>query len=95
MQQITDSFAANPALLVGLVVGSLGVVGCALVVWMIASATVRNAREREQTRREVAAYVAEGSMTPQDAERILQPRPWYASVGWLGCSTKNNSAADA
>lgn len=26
---------------------------------------------RERTRREVAAYVAEGSITPQDAERIL------------------------
>ena len=29
-------------------------------------------KEREQTRREVAAYVAEGSMTPADAERILK-----------------------
>lgn len=28
-------------------------------------------RAREQSRREVAAYVAEGSMTPEDAERIL------------------------
>ena len=26
---------------------------------------------RERTRREVAAYVAEGSITPEDAERIL------------------------
>jgi len=26
---------------------------------------------REKSRREVAAYVAEGSITPQDAERIL------------------------
>lgn len=30
------------------------------------------AKEREQTRREVAAYVAEGSMTPEDAERLLK-----------------------
>ena len=30
------------------------------------------ARAREQTRREVAAYVAEGSMTPEEAERILK-----------------------
>lgn len=28
-------------------------------------------RQREQTRREIAAYVAEGSMTVDDAERLL------------------------
>ncbi len=28
-------------------------------------------RQVEQTRREIAAYVAEGSMTPEDAVRIL------------------------
>ena len=28
--------------------------------------------EREQTRREVAAYVAEGSMTPDEGERLLR-----------------------
>lgn len=29
-------------------------------------------REREQSRRELAAYVAEGSMTADEAERILR-----------------------
>lgn len=29
-------------------------------------------RQRETTKREVAAYVAEGSMTPEDAERIIK-----------------------
>ena len=28
-------------------------------------------KEREQTKREVAAYVAEGSMTPEQGERLL------------------------
>lgn len=32
-------------------------------------------RAREETRRELAAYVAEGSMTPEDAERILCAEP--------------------
>lgn len=41
----------------------------AIVTSMITSITTT--RAREQTRREVAAYVAEGSITPQDAERIL------------------------
>jgi len=29
-------------------------------------------RARETTKREIAAYVAEGSMKPEDAERILK-----------------------
>lgn len=29
-------------------------------------------RQREMTKREIAAYVAEGSITPQDAERIIR-----------------------
>lgn len=29
-------------------------------------------KQREQTKREVAAYVAEGSMTPDEAERLLK-----------------------
>ena len=29
-------------------------------------------RQREMTKRELAAYVAEGTMTPQDAERIIR-----------------------
>ncbi len=33
------------------------------------------AKEREKTRRELAAYVAEGSMTPEDAERLLKASP--------------------
>ncbi len=37
--------------------------------------SVSRTRAREHTRREVAAYVAEGSMTPADAERILKADP--------------------
>jgi hypothetical protein len=32
-------------------------------------------KERERTRRELSAYVAEGSMTPEDAERLLKASP--------------------
>ena len=28
-------------------------------------------KEREKSRREIAAYIAEGSMTPEDGERLL------------------------
>lgn len=39
--------------------------------------TVRT-KHREESRREIAAYVAEGSMTPDDAQKILEAgsKPW-------------------
>ena len=37
--------------------------------------SMANTRAREESRREVAAYVAEGSMTPEDADRILSAGP--------------------
>lgn len=48
---------------------------------VVASATARIVRSvsRERTRREIAAYIAEGSMTPEQGERLMaageRPRP--------------------
>lgn len=49
----------------GLVIAAIAIVGG------MTSRVIRK-REEEQTRREVAAYVAEGSMTADDAEKILK-----------------------
>lgn len=40
-------------------------------------------RSAEQTRREIAAYVAEGTITPDEAERLLKAGPGKARQG--GC----------
>lgn len=48
--------------------------GLLVAIISIISSTVRAtviSREREQTRRELAAYVAEGSISPEDAEKLL------------------------
>lgn len=48
--------------------------GIALGAIAILAGTVRQistARAKEQTKRELGAYVAEGTMRPEDAERIL------------------------
>lgn len=48
--------------------------GIAIAIVGMILGTVRKTvqtKEREQTRREVAAYIAEGSMTPEQGERIL------------------------
>ncbi len=50
------------------------VMGLIAIVWILA-ATVdsifKNA-SRERSRREIAAYVAEGSMTPEHGERLMR-----------------------
>lgn len=49
------------------------VAGSILVGMLIKSVTaVLTTASRERTKREIAAYVAEGSMTPEHAERILR-----------------------
>ncbi len=56
------------------------VVGMAINAWRKVSET----RSREESRREVAAYVAEGSITPIEAERILRaggPKTIRESIG--------------
>ena len=52
-------------------------IGGGLLTGIIAiiSGNIRKAmqtREREETKRELAAYVAEGTMTPETAERMLR-----------------------
>jgi hypothetical protein len=47
-----------------------GVIAITAIVFNTVKGMV-NSANREKSRREVAAYVAEGSITPEDAERIL------------------------
>ncbi len=54
--------------LIWIVGGFLGFVG--IVFGTITGAMKTNARER--TRREIAAYIAEGSMTPEQGEKLLK-----------------------
>ncbi len=54
------------------IVAIVGGCGCAIVKTISTNARhARIRREEERSRRELAAYVAEGSMTPDEAERLL------------------------
>lgn len=63
VEQVFDS--GNLIWIIG---GFLGVVG--IVFGTITGAMKTNAREK--TRREIAAYIAEGSMTPEQGEKLLK-----------------------
>lgn len=56
---------------------AIAVGGGVMIIWIFFSIIEKMStnRQREITKRELAAYVAEGSMTPQDAERILKAGP--------------------
>jgi len=55
---------ATIAVVGGLSLGALGIVFGTI-------GTIVDRWQRERSRREVAAYIAEGSMTPEEGERLL------------------------
>lgn len=68
LENLTTHEAFVPMFFIFGVGGMIAVI--AIVLGMIKEISI--SRDREKSRREVAAYVAEGSMTPEDAERILR-----------------------
>lgn len=52
---------------------TIGIGGVMAITWIIAT-SIRAAvvgRAKEASRREIAAYIAEGSMTPEQGEKLL------------------------
>lgn len=54
------------------IVGGLLIAAIAIISGTICSASRR--RHFEESRREIAAYVAEGSMSPEDGQRLLETK---------------------
>ena len=67
-----DMSAKDLIPLVGVAGGML--IGLVYVIMWAVVATVRS-RESEKTRREIAAYVSEGSMTADEGERLMRAKP--------------------
>jgi Flp pilus assembly protein TadD len=67
MQQILETLS-RPEVFVAALVGVCVLVGMTLR----AITTMVTSFSRERTRREIAAYIAESSMTPEQGERLLK-----------------------
>ncbi|MEM9064527.1 MAG: hypothetical protein AAGB51_03445 [Planctomycetota bacterium] len=67
-QAIASQILDNEETLFLVVGGAVGIVG---IVFGTATAMVK-ATARERTRREIAAYIAEGAMTPEQGERLMR-----------------------
>jgi TRAP-type C4-dicarboxylate transport system permease small subunit len=61
-----------PGELIGLIAVAGGLVVGFTAVFFSAVTNMSKARQRERTRREIAAYVAEGSISPDEGERLME-----------------------
>ncbi|GJQ30084.1 MAG: hypothetical protein HBSAPP03_19680 [Phycisphaerae bacterium] len=93
----TFTFAAieGSALAAIVIVGGVLIALTSIIFNVIARTAA--SKEREQTRRELAAYVAEGSIRPEDAERILAAgeKGKHRHKGCCGAHAKPSAAASA
>jgi len=62
-------------LLVGLILGGLAIVGGCVTAIFWHRGRVAIERAREETKREIAAYVAEGTMSAEDARVLAGKKP--------------------
>ncbi len=83
---LTDAIASELKLVI--IIGG-GLFFTALIVFIGVLKSIFVTRAREQTKRELAAYVAEGSVKPEDAVRILT-----AGSGIDACELIAKRAAD-
>jgi len=51
---------------------AISVAGGVAIILAIFTTVALIVRQRERTRREIAAYVAEGTITPEDGERLIR-----------------------
>jgi len=74
-QDIVQTIVENEDTLIPFMIFGVGgiVAVVAIVFGSIKRISINN--EREKTRREIAAYIAEGSMTPEDGARLLSASP--------------------
>ena len=69
-----DVIRGDPWILIPLV-AMTGGFGCAIISTIMCTIKkVTRSKAYEQSRREIAAYVAEGSMSPDEGERLLSQK---------------------
>lgn len=68
MQEILIMILEDEEKLIPILLATVGVVA---IVWNSASSMVRSTA-RERTRRDIAAYIAEGAMSPEQGEQLLK-----------------------
>lgn len=72
MDRIFDIIDQDPEIIIVLLAVSGGLIIAVISIVTGAIASVARTAQRERSRRELAAYIAEGSMSPDIAERMME-----------------------
>lgn len=71
MAEFLQNIAADRAMFTVAVIFGVGGLVALMGIFFGTIKSTGETKEREKSRREIAAYVAEGSMSPEDGERLL------------------------
>tara|TARA_R110002072_G_scaffold42064_10_gene117928 strand:- start:68338 stop:68580 length:243 start_codon:yes stop_codon:yes gene_type:complete len=75
MSNIFDSVANEPGLLIPIIAVGGGLLVAIVAISFEAIRRMLLAEEQEKSRREIAAYIAEGSMTPEEGVQLMKASP--------------------
>lgn len=75
MNEVLNNITSSEDTLIPVVMFIVGGVIAIIAIIFTSVKRISISNDREKSRREIAAYVAEGSMTPEDAEKILKASP--------------------
>ncbi len=75
MDELIHNLTADQDVLIPTIMFGIGGIIAIVAIVFGAIRRISVSSDREKSRREIAAYVAEGSMTPDDAERLLSASP--------------------
>jgi len=81
MEEIVQNITNDTGMFTIFVIFGVGGVIAILGIFFGTIKSTAIAKEREKSRREIAAYIAEGSMTPEDGERLLNAGKGKSSCG--------------
>ncbi len=75
MSSIIDSVANEPGLLIPIIAVGGGLLVAIVAITLEAIRRMLLVEEQEKSRREIAAYIAEGSMTPEEGAQLMKASP--------------------
>jgi len=71
MEDILHNISNDTGMFAIAMIFGVGGVIAILSIFFGSITSVTKTKEREKSRREISAYIAEGSMTPEDGERLM------------------------
>jgi hypothetical protein len=72
MQEILNNITSDEDMFTMFMVFGMGGVIALFAIFFGSILSSEKTKQREKTKREIAAYVAEGSMTPDEGERLIK-----------------------